>query len=89
MSFTLKAPNRLKDFECKKGQLSSWPPIPYVPPIDLVTTKEEPQSLKIKLPEGSSFNMSIYSCENTKEYPAHIVVVLCIIKQKGLDAQCS
>jgi hypothetical protein len=32
--------------------------------------------------------LSIYSCGNTKEYLAHIVAVLCIIKQKGLDVQC-
>jgi hypothetical protein len=88
MSTTLKALNGLKYSECKKGQLSSRPPIPYVPLIDLITTKEEPQSLKIKLPDGSFFNMSIYSCGNTKEYLAHIVASLRIIKQKGLDAHC-
>jgi hypothetical protein len=88
MSTTLKAPKGLKDSECKKGQLSSWPPIPYVPSTDLVTSKEESQSLKIKLSDGSVFNMSIYSCGSTKEYLAHIVTVLCIIKQKGLDVQC-
>jgi hypothetical protein len=32
--------------------------------------------------------MSIYSCGNTKEYLAHNVAVLCIIKQKGLNIQC-
>jgi hypothetical protein len=92
MSTTLKAPNGLKDLECEKGQLSSRPPVRYVPLTDLVTTKEELQSLKIKLPNGlpngSVFNMSIYSHGNTEEYLAHIVAVLCIIKQKGLDAQC-
>ncbi len=31
MSTILKSPKRLKDLECKKGQLSSWPPIPYAP----------------------------------------------------------
>jgi hypothetical protein len=88
MSTTLKAPNGLKDSEYKRGQLSSWPTVPYVPPADLITTKEEPQSLKIKLPDRSVFNMSIYSCENTEEYLAHIVAILRIIKQKGLDVQC-
>jgi hypothetical protein len=88
MSMSHKAPDWLKDSECKKGQLSSWPPVLYVPPADLVTTKEELQSLKIKLPDGSVFNMSIYSCGNTKEYLAHIVAVLRIIKQNGLDVQC-
>jgi hypothetical protein len=32
--------------------------------------------------------MPIFSCGNTEEYLAHIVTVLCIIKQKGLDAKC-
>ncbi len=88
MSTTLKAPNGLKDSECKRGQLSNRPPIPYVPPKDLVTTKEEPLSLKIKRPDGFIFNMSIYSCGNTKEYLSHIVALLHIIKLKGLDVQC-
>jgi hypothetical protein len=74
--------------ECKKCQLSSWPPIPYVPPADLVATKEMPESLKIKLPAGTIFNLSIFSRGNTKEYLGHIVAVLCLINQKGLDVQC-
>jgi hypothetical protein len=88
MSTTLKAPNRLKGLECKKGQLSSWPPVPYVPVTDLVTTKKVPQVLKVKLSYSSILNMSIYSHGNTKEYLAHIVAGFCIIKQKGLDVQC-
>jgi hypothetical protein len=88
MSTTLKALNRLRDLECKKGQLSSRPPIPYVPVTDLVTTKEEQHVLKVKLPDDPVLNMSIYFCGNTKEYLAQIVAVLHIIKQKGQDIQC-
>jgi hypothetical protein len=88
MSTTLKSPEGLKDFECKKGQLSSWPPVPYIPPTDLVTTKEAPVCLKMKLLNGTIFNMSILCQGNTKEYLAHIVPVLCLIKQKGLAVQC-
>jgi hypothetical protein len=32
--------------------------------------------------------MPIYSRGNNEEYPAHIVAVLCIIKQKGLPKKC-
>ncbi len=53
-STTLKSPEGLKDSECKKGQLSRRPPILYVPPIDLGTTKEAQESLKIKFPMGPS-----------------------------------
>ncbi len=32
--------------------------------------------------------MSIFSQGKNKEYLAHIVAVLCLINQKGLDVQC-
>ncbi len=50
--------------------------------------KEEPQVLKVKLPDDSQLNMPIYSHGNTKEYRTHIVAVLRIIKQKGPDTRC-
>ncbi len=64
------------------------PPILYVAEMDIVTPKEESQVLKVKLPGNSHLNMPIYSRGNTKEYLMHIVAVLRIIKQKGLDAKC-
>jgi hypothetical protein len=88
MSTSLKSPNRLKDVECKIGQLSHRPPIPYVPVIDVVMPKEEPQLYKVKLPDASHLSIPIYSQENNKEYLAHIVAVLCIIEQKGLPKKC-
>jgi hypothetical protein len=88
MSTILKSLKGLKDLECKKGQLDSQPPILYVPPMDLVTNKEAPDSLKIKLPDGTFFNVSICSHGNTKEYLAHVVAVLCLINRKGLNVQC-
>ncbi len=88
MSTSLKALDGLKDAECKKGQLSHRPPIPYVPVVDIVTPKEEPQIFKIKLPDASHINMPIYSCGNNKEYLAHIVGVLRVIKKKGLPKKC-
>jgi hypothetical protein len=88
MSTTLKAPDSLKNSECKKGQLSNRPPIPYVAEMDILMSKEEPQVFKDRLPDDSRRNMPIFSCGNTKEYLMHIVAVLCIIKQKGLDVKC-
>jgi hypothetical protein len=61
MSTTLKSSNGLKNAECKKGQLSNRPPIPYVPETDILMPKEEPQSLKVKLPDDSHLNMPMYS----------------------------
>ncbi len=76
MSTTLKTPDGLNNAECKKGQLSNRPPIPYVPEVDIVTPKKEPQTLKVKLPDKSHLNLPIYSHGNTKEYFAHIIAVL-------------
>jgi hypothetical protein len=81
MSTSLKSPDGLKDAECEKGQLSHRPPIPYVPVVDVVMPKEEPQLVKVKLPDASHLNMPIYSCGNNEEYFAHIVEVLRIIEQ--------
>ncbi len=87
MSTTLKTLDGLKDAECKKGQLSNRPPIPYIPVVDIVTPKEDPQVYKVKLPDDSHINMHIYSRGNNKEYLTHIVAVLCVIKQRGLNSR--
>ncbi len=88
MSTSLKSPDGLKDAECEKGQLSHRPPILYVPVVDILMPKEEPQLYKVKLPNASHLSISIYSQGNNKEYLAHIIAVLCIIKQKGLPKKC-
>jgi hypothetical protein len=88
MSTSLKSPDGLKDAKSKKGELSHWPPIPYVPVIDIVTPKEEPQIFKIKLPDASHLSMPIYSHGNNKEYLVHIVAVLQVIDQKRLPKKC-
>jgi hypothetical protein len=88
MSTSLKSPDMLKNNECKKGQLSNRPPIPFVPEVDIIAPKEEPQVFKVKLPDESHLSMPIYSHGNNKEYLAHIVAVLQIIDQKGLPNMC-
>ncbi len=88
MSTSLKSPDGWKDAECSKGQLSHRPPIPYVPVVDIITPKEEPQVFKIKLPVTSHLSMPIYSRGNNEEYLAHIVAVLRVIEQKGLPMKC-
>jgi hypothetical protein len=88
MITSLKSPDGLKDAECEKRQLSHRLPIPYVPVVDIVTPKEEPQVFKIKLPDASHLSMPIYSRGNNEEYLAHIVAVLQVIEQKGLPKKC-
>ncbi len=88
MSTNLKSTDMLKDAKCKKGQLSQRPPIPYVPVVDVITPKEDPAVLKVKLPENSHISVSIFSHGNNKEYIAHIDAVLRIVEQKGLPKKC-
>jgi hypothetical protein len=88
MSTSLKSPDGLKDAECEKGHLSHRPPIPYIPMVDIVTPKEDPQVFNIKFPDASHLSMPIYSRGNNEEYLAHIVAVLWVIEQKGLPKKC-
>ncbi len=88
MSTNLKSTDMLKDAECEKGQLAQRPPIPYVPVVDVVTPKKDPAVLKVKLPDNSHIGVPIFSRGNNKEYIAHIVAVLRIIEQKGLQKKC-
>ncbi len=76
MSANFKSPDMLKDAKCEKRQLSQWPPIPYIPVVDVVTPKEEPSVLKVKLPDNSHISIPIFSSGNNEEYLAHIVAVL-------------
>jgi hypothetical protein len=55
----------------------------------MMNTKEAPETLKIKLPNGTIFNMSVFSQGNTKEYLAHVIAVLRLFSQKGLGVQCT
>jgi hypothetical protein len=50
-----------------------------MPEVDILTPKEEPQTLKVKIPDKSHLNMPIYSHGNTKEYLGHIVAVFRIM----------
>ncbi len=88
MSTNLKSTDMLKDAEWEKGQLSQRPPIPYVLVVDVVTPKEDPTVLKVKLPDDSHISVPIFSHGNNEEYIAHIVGVLRIIEQKGLPKKC-
>jgi hypothetical protein len=60
MSTNLKSlPEGLKNVECKKGTPLVRPPIPYVPPTDLLE-KQETEQIKVELPDRTKFQMSTY-----------------------------
>jgi hypothetical protein len=88
MSASSKAPKGLKDSKCKKRNLGVRLPIPYVPPINLLQTKESSDNIKLKLPNGTVFTMSIFAKGNPEDNLLHVQAVLRLINQKGLDEQC-
>jgi hypothetical protein len=85
MSMSNKIPEGLKDSEYEKGNLGVHPPIPYIPPTDLLQTKENTDTLKLKHPDRTVFSMTIFTKGNPEDYLQHIITVLCLITQKRLD----
>jgi hypothetical protein len=87
MSTNLKfLPEGLKNVKIKKSMLPVRPPIPYVPPTDL-HKKQETKQFKVKIPDGTKFQMHTYGSNNNKEYLVHVITVLCLVKQKGTAAK--
>ncbi len=62
------------------------PPIPYVPPTDL-HEKRETEQIKVKLPNGTKFQMPTYGSGNNEEYLVHVIAVLRLVEQKGTAAK--
>ncbi len=87
MSTNLKSPPKgLKNVECKKGTTPVRPPILYVPLTDLLK-KWETEQIKVKLPNGTRFQMPTYGSGNNKEYLIHNIAILHLVKQKGTAAE--
>ncbi len=76
MSSSLKSPPKgLKNTECKKGTPPVRPLILYVPSTNL-HKKQETEQIKVKLPDGTKFQMPTYGTGNNEEYLVHIITVL-------------
>jgi hypothetical protein len=81
MSTTHKSlPKGLKHLDCKKGTLTVQPPIPYIPPIDL-HEKRDTKQIKVKLLNGTNFQISAFNQGNNEEYLFHVMVVKHLLEQ--------
>jgi hypothetical protein len=81
MSMSTKVPEGLKDSEYEKRNLGVHLPILYIPPMDLLQTKENTDTLKLKLPNGTVFRMPIFAKGNPEDYLQHLIAVQCLITQ--------
>jgi hypothetical protein len=85
MSSNLKSlPEGLKNAECKKGKLVARHPITYGPPVDL-HEKREPKQVKVKMPGRTKIQMTTFGYRNNEEYLVHVIAVLHVIEQKGME----
>jgi hypothetical protein len=73
----------LKASEAKKGRPGARPPIPYVPPTNLIK-KQEGEQIKVKMQDGTNVSMATFVSGTNDDYLVHVIVVLRIIKKKGL-----
>ena len=78
-----KSTESLKDSECEKGQLAIRPPISYVPPTDLHSSTES-ETIKVKLPDGTTVSVKAFSSGNNAENILHWAAILRLFDQKGL-----
>ncbi len=81
-SSTKSPPEGLKASKCKKGKSGVRPPIPYVPPTNLIK-KQEGEQIKVKMLDSTNFSMAAFT-SGTNEYLVHIITVLRIIEKKGM-----
>jgi hypothetical protein len=87
MSLSLKCPPKgLKNAKCEKGTPPVRPPIPYVPPTDH-HEKRKMEQIKVKLPNGTKFQMPTYGSGNNEEYLIHVIAILQLAEQKGTAAK--
>ncbi len=86
-SSNLKSPpESLKATKCEKGKSGAQPPIPYVPPTDLIEKWEEEQ-IKVKIPDGTNSSMSAFMSGTNEDYLVHVIAVQSIIEKKGTAAE--
>jgi hypothetical protein len=76
-----RPPEGLKDSECKRGNINNWPPISYVQPTDLNENQKKTE-IKVKLPDGTYYQMVPFQAGNNKDYVTHIITMRCLLEQK-------
>jgi hypothetical protein len=81
-----KSTESLKDSECEKGQLAIRPPISYVPPTDLHGSTES-ETIKVKLPDGTTVSVKAFSSGNNEDYILHLAAIFRLFEQKGLKSE--
>ncbi len=72
----------LNDLEYERGAITTWPPNPYVAPVDLYK-KPEKTKIKTKLPDGMNYQMVPFRSGTNEDYVNHIIVMIRLVEQKN------
>jgi hypothetical protein len=72
MSFTPTS-QELSNAECKKGQVTQRPPIPYAVSKNGLLLSTSRETIKIKMPEGESKQTLLGNGADGEEYVKHLM----------------
>ncbi len=70
--------------ECKRGVITTRPPIPYVASVDPYE-KQEKTKIKTKLPDGTNYQMVPFRAGTNEDYVYHIIAMIHLVEQKDLE----
>jgi hypothetical protein len=87
MSANAKSPPEgLKDLEFKRGNIVNWPLIPYVQPVD-PNGKQEKIEMKVKLPDGTNYQMAPLWAGSNEDYVTHIIAMKQLLEPKEIEEE--
>jgi hypothetical protein len=85
MSGSAKSPvEGLKDSECKRGVITTRPPILYMAAVDPYK-KAEKIEIKTRLPDGTNYQMVPFHPGTNEEYVNHIIAMIRLVEQKDFE----
>ncbi len=76
----------LSDAECKKGQVTQWPPVQYAVSKNGLLLSTSRETIKIKMPEGESKQTLLGDGADREEYVKHLMSFTRFMEKKGYMA---
>jgi hypothetical protein len=78
--------HELSNAECKKGQVTQGPPIPYAVSKNGLLLSTSRETIKIKMPEGESKQTLLGNRADGEEYAKHLMSLSQFMEKKGYKA---
>jgi hypothetical protein len=78
--------HELSNADCKKGQVTQWPPILYAVSKNGLLVSTSRETIKVKTPEGESKQTLLCDRANGEDYVTHLVSFFRFMGKKGYEA---